>query len=191
MKSLGFISPIPGRTVAASNNVAPSRDVDLTKNEQANSNVERLETTSRGKHALTAMVDLTKMQDGRPVPLSDIAARRQISLSYLEQMFAGLRRHGLVKSHRGPGGGYRLGLPATEISVAAIIRAAEDSPTAQRTRQAAPRRLSSSDCPSCKLWESLNGLVYQLLDHVSLDDVVRERDDVYQKLFTAPPQAKQ
>lgn len=184
MKSLGFISPIPGRTVAASNNVAPARDVDLTKNEQANSNVERLETTSRGKHALTAMVDLTKMQDGRPVPLSDIAARRQISLSYLEQMFAGLRRHGLVKSHRGPGGGYRLGLPANEISVAAIIRAAEDSPTAQRTRQTAPRRTATADCPSAKLWESMNGLVYQLLDHVSLDDVVRERDDVYGRLFT-------
>lgn len=191
MKSLGFISPIPGRTVATSSNIVPSRGTDLTITSQANSNLERLETTSRGKHALTAMVDLTKMQDGRPVPLSDIAARRQISLSYLEQMFAGLRRHGLVKSHRGPGGGYRLGLPATEISVAAIIRAAEDSPTAQRTRQAAPRRFATSDCPSGKLWESLNGLVYQLLDHVSLDDVVRERDDVYQKLFTAPPQAKQ
>jgi Rrf2 family transcriptional regulator, iron-sulfur cluster assembly transcription factor len=122
------------------------------------------------------------MQDGRPVPLSDIAARRQISLSYLEQMFAGLRRHGLVKSHRGPGGGYRLGLPANEISVAAIMRAAEDSPSAHRSRQNA-RRPSQTDCPSCKLWESLNGLVYRMLDHVSLDDVVAERVEVYQKLF--------
>lgn len=174
MKSLGFISPIVGHNVA-------DRDNRNILSQQANSNVEKLETTSRGRHALTAMVDLTKMQDGRPIPLSDIAARRHISLSYLEQMFAGLRRNGLVKSHRGPGGGYRLGKPADEISVAAILRAAEDSPSAQRNRQ--PRRLGQSECPSIKLWESMNGHVYTLLDQVSLADVVNEREDVYQKLF--------
>jgi Rrf2 family iron-sulfur cluster assembly transcriptional regulator len=179
MKTLGFISPIVGRSV-------PNRENDKTITQQVKPSVEKLETTSRGKHALTAMVDLTTMQDGRPVPLSDIAARRQISLSYLEQMFAGLRRHGLVKSHRGPGGGYRLGLPANEISVAAIMRAAEDSPSAQRSRQS-PRRLAQSDCPSVKLWESLNGLVYTLLDHVSLDDVVAQRDEVYERLFKQKP----
>ncbi len=185
MKTIGFISPIMGRNVPPRASSPGNNDISITQ--QANNNVERLETTSRGRHALTAMVDLTKMQDGRPVPLSDIAARRQISLSYLEQMFAGLRRHGLVKSHRGPGGGYRLGKPANEISVAAIIRAAEDSPTAQRNRQAAPRRFAQSDCPSVKLWDSMNGLIFQLLDHVSLDDVVAERDAVYDRLFNRAP----
>ena len=176
MKTLGFLSPIVGRTI-------PNRENDNKPITQGDSNVERLETTSRGKHALTAMVDLTRMQEDRPVPLSDIAARRQISLSYLEQMFAGLRRHGLVKSHRGPGGGYKLGMAPNEISVAAIIRAAEDSPSAQRNRTGT-RSLRSSECPSTKLWQSLNGLVYTLLDQVSLDDVVAERDDVYERLFS-------
>lgn len=144
--------------------------------------LEKLETSSRGKHALTAMVDLTSMQEGRPVPLSEIAARRKISLSYLEQMFAGLRKHGLVKSHRGPGGGYCLGMPAHEISVAAIIRAAEDTPAAQRTRQNT-RKTGGEERATDQLWESLGGMVYGLLDHVSLDDVVSERLEVYQKLF--------
>jgi len=142
--------------------------------------VQKLETSSRGKHALTAMVDLTSMQEGRPVPLSEIAARRKISLSYLEQMFAGLRKHGLVKSHRGPGGGYCLGMPAHEISVAAIIRAAEDTPAAQRSSNT---RRSNDNHAANQLWESLGGMVYGLLDHVSLDDVVSERLEVYQKLF--------
>lgn len=179
MKTLGFISPIIGR------NVAPHENAPLTttRKEQANTNVERLEATSRGRHALTAMADLTRMQDGRPVPLSEIAARRQISLSYLEQMFAGLRRHGLVKSHRGPGGGYRLGKPASDISVAAIIRAAEDSPTAQRSRQTSPRRNAQSDCPSMRLWDSTSTLMHKLLNQVSLDDVVHQRQDVYDRLF--------
>jgi len=148
--------------------------------------VEKLETSSRGRHALTAMVDLTKKQSERPVPLSDIAASRQISLSYLEQMFSGLRRHGLVKSHRGPGGGYLLGLPAAEISVAAIIRAAEDGPSAQRG-QANIRRTRQPDQSADKLWSNLNGLVYGLLDHISLDDVVSERVEVYQKVFRTEP----
>jgi len=182
MKTLGFISPIVGRTIPSRENDNAANQGRPTSQGESN-NVERLETTSRGKHALTAMVDLTKMQEDRPVPLSDIAARRQISLSYLEQMFAGLRRHGLVKSHRGPGGGYKLGMAPSEISVAAIIRAAEDSPSAQRNRTGS-RALRQSECPSSQLWQSLNGLVYTLLDQVSLDDVVAQRDDVYQRLFS-------
>jgi len=144
---------------------------------------ERLETSSRGRHALTAMVDLTSMQEGRPVPLSEIAARRKISLSYLEQMFAGLRKHGLVKSHRGPGGGYCLGMPAHEISVAAIMRAAEDTPAALRARQNSRKTGQDDQHATEQLWESLGGMVYGLLDNVSLDDVVSERLEVYQKLF--------
>ena len=123
------------------------------------------------------------MQEGRPVPLSEIAARRKISLSYLEHMFAGLRKHGLVKSHRGPGGGYCLGMPAHEISVAAIMRAAEDTPAALRARQNSRKAGQDDGHSTDQLWESLGGMVYGLLDHVSLDDVVSERLEVYQKLF--------
>lgn len=177
MKTLGFISPIVGRTIQTREN--NNNPITLGRDQNT---VEKLETTSRGKHALTAMVDLTKMQADRPVPLSDIAARRQISLSYLEQMFAGLRRHGLVKSHRGPGGGYKLGMAPNEITVAAIIRAAEDSPSAQRNRNGM-RAQRSVECSSAQLWQSLNGLVYALLDQVSLGDVVEGRQDVYRRLF--------
>jgi Rrf2 family iron-sulfur cluster assembly transcriptional regulator len=101
-------------------------------------------------------------------------------------MFAGLRRHGLVKSHRGPGGGYILAKPSTEISVAAIVRAAEDTPAALRAGQN-NRRIRGADDHSEKLWESVGGHVYSLLERVSLDDVVADRFDVYQKVFRTDP----
>lgn len=148
--------------------------------------MDKHETTPRGRHALTAMVDLMKRQGGRPVPLSEIAASRQISLSYLEQMFAGLRRHGLVKSHRGPGGGYLLGLPANEITIAAIMKAAEDSPSASRMSTII-RKTRGGDGASEKLWERVNGHVYGLLANVTLDDVASERVEVLEKLFRTEP----
>jgi Rrf2 family protein len=77
--------------------------------------------TTKGRYAVTAMMDLAIHQSKRPVTLQDIATGQEISLSYLEQLFAKLRRHGLVKGTRGPGGGYRLAKPADEISIAAII----------------------------------------------------------------------
>ena len=86
------------------------------------------------------------------------------------------------RGHRGPGGGYRLGMPATDISVAAIMIAAEDSPTAQRSKQNITK-VEGENCPTDPMWRSLNGLIYNLLDHVSLDDVVAERVEVYEKLF--------
>lgn len=146
------------------------------------SDLEKIETSSRGKHALTAMIDLTSLQQGKPVPLSDIAAKRKISLSYLEQMFAGLRKHDLVQSHRGPGGGYCLGRPANEISVAAIMRAAEDTPTAKRIRDGA-RRVHNVPNPSDMMWGQLGDMVYGLLENISLEDVMSERLEKYQEVF--------
>ncbi len=144
--------------------------------------MEKLETTSRGRHALTAMVDLSKRQNTKPVPLSEIAQSRQISLSYLEQIFAGLRRHGIVKSHRGPGGGYLMAKPATEITVSSIIKAAEDSPIALRTERNI-RRERQMDTPTEKLWEQVNGFIYRQLDQISLQDVITENLEIYQKVF--------
>lgn len=146
------------------------------------SDLEKIETSSRGKHALTAMIDLASLQQGKPVPLSEIAAKRKISLSYLEQMFAGLRKHELVQSHRGPGGGYCLGKPAAEISVASIMRAAEDTPTAQRIRDNA-RRVHDVPNPSDMMWSELGNMVYSLLENVSLEDVISERLEKYQEIF--------
>ncbi|NBX65574.1 MAG: Rrf2 family transcriptional regulator [Proteobacteria bacterium] len=150
-----------------------------------NQDTELFEISTRGRHALTAMVDLARRGGDRPVPLSDIAANRKISLSYLEQLFSGLRRHGLVKSYRGPGGGYVLAKPACDISVTSIIHAADDLPV--RAPQPHIRRLRSDDDATFKLWESLGGHIARLLDQVTLDDVASERVEVYQKVFKTQP----
>ena len=83
--------------------------------------------TTKGRYAVTAMLDLALHANQGPVSLADISARQEISLSYLEQLFAKLRRNDLVKSVRGPGGGYRLGAEAAEIVVAQIIDAVNES----------------------------------------------------------------
>lgn len=127
------------------------------------------------------MVDLSKRQGTRPVPLSEIAESQHISLSYLEQMFAGLRRRGLVKSHRGPGGGYLLALPADKISVATIIRAAEDGPTPRRPRNT--QRQNEGSEATERLWKGVNTLIFNLLERVSLDDVTAERVEIYKNIF--------
>src|SRR5512133_3571405 len=82
--------------------------------------------STKGRFAVTALIDVALREKLGPVPLSDIAVRQQISLSYLEQMFSKLRQHGLVASTRGPGGGYALGQQADRITVADIIGAVED-----------------------------------------------------------------
>ena len=82
--------------------------------------------TTKGRFAVTAMVDLAKHQDKGPVALATIAERQDISLSYLEQLFSRLRREGLVSSVRGPGGGYRLGRPMDEITIAEIVEAVDE-----------------------------------------------------------------
>ena len=84
--------------------------------------------TTKGRFAVTAMIDLALRQNNGPVTLAAISQRQQISLSYLEQLFGKLRRHELVESTRGPGGGYSLGRAADEISVADIIVAVEGQP---------------------------------------------------------------
>ena len=89
--------------------------------------------STRGRFAITAMIDLAMRQSGTPVPLQDLAQRHRISMSYLEQMFAKLRQHGLVESTRGPGGGYALAHAPGSISVADIIGAIEDE-TGERAK---------------------------------------------------------
>ena len=91
--------------------------------------------STRGRFAINAMIDLALRENGTPVPLSELALRHHISLSYLEQVFAKLRQHGLVESTRGPGGGYTLGFRADTISVADIVAAIEEGPQARNAMQ--------------------------------------------------------
>ncbi|PQA77260.1 Rrf2 family transcriptional regulator [Rhodoferax sp. TS-BS-61-7] len=90
--------------------------------------------STRGRFAITAMIDLALRESAQPVPLQDIALRHRISLSYLEQVFAKLRQHGLVESTRGPGGGYTLGFRGDSITVADIIGAIEETAEASTPR---------------------------------------------------------
>jgi Rrf2 family iron-sulfur cluster assembly transcriptional regulator len=125
-----------------------------------------------------AMTDLAKQTDEKAVSLADIASRQEISLSYLEQLFARLRRGGLVKSVRGPGGGYRLAKPAHETSVADIVLAVNEPLRATRCAgQGSPKgcMLGGERCLTHNLWEQMGQQIHNYLAGVSLDDVVSGR----------------
>ena len=129
--------------------------------------------STKGRFAVTAMVDIGLRVNAGPVPLSDIAARHQISLSYLEQMFSKLRQHGLVTSTRGPGGGYTLGHRSDSITVADIIGAVEGTPA----RKSAERQSKAlvQDAPqdmTQELWDSLNSKMTDYMQSISLRSLV-------------------
>lgn len=134
--------------------------------------------STKGRYAVMAMVDLAKNGRERAVSLADIATRQEISLAYLEQLFARLRRGGLVQSVRGPGGGYRLALGAAETSVAAIVRAVDEP--LEVTRCASHTGglgclTGGAKCLTHDLWEALEQEIEGFLGRVSLDDVVQRR----------------
>ena len=124
-----------------------------------------------------AMVDLATQSDGRPVALADVAERQEISLSYLEQLFGKLRRGGLVKSVRGPGGGYLLSRTSDETRVSDIIMAVDEPIKATRCSPGSPEGCKSnkSRCLTHDLWEELGNHIYLYLSSVSLTDVVQNR----------------
>lgn len=132
--------------------------------------------TTRGRYAVTAMLDLAIHHDSGPVALADIADRQGISLSYLEQLFGRLRKGGLVASARGPGGGYRLDRSAEDISVAAVISAVDESVDATRCGGARNCH-GEARCLTHDLWEELSQEIYGFLDGISLGDLVRRRRD--------------
>jgi len=134
--------------------------------------------STKGRYAVMAMTDLARRQDEpcRAVALADIAARQEISLSYLEQLFSRLRRKGLVQSARGPGGGYRLARSAAETSIAEIVLAVDEPLRA--TRCAAQGRgcmLKGERCMTHDLWEDLGHRIEDYLASVSLADVISGR----------------
>ena len=132
--------------------------------------------TTKGRFAVTAMIDLALRQNAGPVTLAAISQRQQISLSYLEQLFGKLRRNGLVESTRGPGGGYTLGREAGTISIAEIITSVDEAMDA--TSCGGKENCNGGDSGRCMthdLWSKLNARMSEFLGSVSLQDMVEEQ----------------
>ena len=130
-----------------------------------------MKLTTRGRYAVTAMLDLALHQRAGPVSLAEIADRQGISLSYLEQIFSRLRRQGLVASTRGPGGGYRLARAAAEISVADVIGAVDE--VVDATRCGGMQNCQGEErCLTHNLWCGLGGHIAAFLWSVSLAEVL-------------------
>lgn len=134
-----------------------------------------MKLTTKGRYAVTAMLDLA-LHDGQgPINLADIARRQEISLAYLEQLFAKLRRNSLVESARGPGGGYRLKRPADEISVQDVI-AAVDEPVDATRCGGLENCQGELRCLTHDLWEELNARISEFFNSVTLGDLIQRKD---------------
>jgi Rrf2 family transcriptional regulator, iron-sulfur cluster assembly transcription factor len=120
---------------------------------------------SKGRYAVIALIDVARNSDFGPVPLAEVAERQKISLSYLEQLFAMLRRSGLVVSSRGPGGGYRLQRPSAEVSIGEVFRAVEETGGHDRDWPGMTGITSS-------LWSALDDHIRDFLESVSVSDVM-------------------
>ncbi len=131
--------------------------------------------TSKGRYAVTAILDVALHSPEGPVPLADISERQGISLSYLEQLFAKLRKHGLVSSVRGPGGGYLLGRPAAEIAVGMVVHAVDESVDATRCHGKSNCQ-GGARCLTHSLWGDLSDRISSFLNGISLADLMANRD---------------
>ncbi len=136
-----------------------------------------MKLSTKGRYAVMAMVDLSSHSKGSPVALADIAERQEISLSYLEQLFGKLRKGGLVKSVRGPGGGYLLSRPAAQLRIADIILAVDEPLQTTRCSPGTPAGCHNNKgrCLTHDLWEELGNQIYLYLSSVSLADVCERR----------------
>jgi Rrf2 family iron-sulfur cluster assembly transcriptional regulator len=144
--------------------------------------------TTKGRYAVTAMLDLSLHADKGPVSLADISERQGISISYLEQLFAKLRRHGLVSSVRGPGGGYRLSRGGDQIFVAQVIDAVDEKVDATRCAGMGDCQ-NGETCLTHDLWQDLSAEIHRFLGGISLQSLVErkgvrgvaQRQDSYQR----------
>ena len=128
-----------------------------------------MKLSTKGRYAVTAVMDLVLNQQDHPVTLSDISQRQGISLSYLEQLFSQLRRAGLVQGMRGPGGGYRLARPADAVSVAEVILAVDG-----------PIDTDADRCLTHDLWDELSGQLHELLSDISLGSLAEREARIEQ-----------
>lgn len=130
--------------------------------------------TTKGRYAVTAMLDLALHHGNGPVTLAEIAQRQGISLSYLEQLFAQLRKRGLVRSTRGPGGGYRLGEAADKIAVSDVINAVDE--TVDATRCGGKQNCHDHGrCLTHDLWEDLSARIQGFLSEIDLAQLIEKR----------------
>ena len=133
-----------------------------------------MKLSTKGRYDMVALVDLAQQPDGALTSLGDISGRQDVSLPYLEQLFVKLRRAGLVDSVRGPGGGYRLARPPSEIRVSDVLEAVDETVSAMHKGAGASGGLSGSRAQSLtnRLWEGLSAHVYVYLHQTRLSDIV-------------------
>ena len=134
-----------------------------------------MQLTTKGRYAVTAMLDLTIHCGDKPVSLSEISQRQSISLSYLEQLFSKLRQSELVTSVRGPGGGYRLGRSSENIFVSEIIDAVNESVDATNCQGKGDCQ-GGEICLTHSLWDQLSHEIHNFLNAISLADLIARRD---------------
>lgn len=131
--------------------------------------------TTKGRYAVTAMLDLALHACEGPVSLADISGRQGISLSYLEQLFSKLRREQLVKSVRGPGGGYCLGRSEADIYIAQVVDAVNESIDTTKCKQKGDCQ-NGEKCLTHHLWSDLSVQIHEFLSGISLYDLMKKRD---------------
>ena len=131
--------------------------------------------TTKGRYAVTAMLDLALNFDKGSITLSDISKRQGISLSYLEQLFSKLRRNGLVDSARGPGGGYRLSRVASEICIADVITAVDEKVDVRKCEGKGNCK-GDSPCLTHDLWCDLSDQIYDFLKGIDLEQLVKQEN---------------
>ncbi|AJR09725.1 HTH-type transcriptional regulator IscR [Photobacterium gaetbulicola] len=131
--------------------------------------------TSKGRYAVTAMLDVALHSQDGPVPLADISERQGISLSYLEQLFSRLRKAGLVASVRGPGGGYRLGEDANHIAVGMVIAAVDESVDATKCHGKGDCQ-GGVRCLTHTLWRDLSSRISGFLNNITLGELMQDND---------------
>ncbi|WP_084659940.1 Fe-S cluster assembly transcriptional regulator IscR [Vibrio sonorensis] len=131
--------------------------------------------TSKGRYAVTAMLDVALHSQQNPVPLADISERQGISLSYLEQLFSKLRKAGLVASVRGPGGGYRLGEDAYTIAVGTIIAAVDESVDATKCNGKGDCQ-GGTRCLTHTLWRDLSSRISDFLNNITLGELMTDNE---------------
>lgn len=132
-----------------------------------------MKLTSKGRYAVTAMLDVALHSQQGPVPLADISERQAISLSYLEQLFSRLRKEELVTSVRGPGGGYRLGKDAVKIAIGDVIRAVDESVDATRCQGQSDCQ-GGERCLTHSLWQDLSDRISMFLNGITLGELMHQ-----------------
>lgn len=131
-----------------------------------------MKLTTKSKFAVTALVDIAVHGNNNPITLQIISERQGISLSYLEQLFAKLRKYGMVKSYKGPGGGYSLNFKANEISLTDIMKAVNEEIDA-RTCKGRENCLNNGKCLTHHLWDDITNHMYDYLSTIKLSDIIQ------------------